>query len=331
MVPFPKIGQYRGTVRAASHRGRPTLRFLGTPKLHGTNSSIVRMPDGEIRFQSRNRVLTGASDHFGFVSHMTNAVGLTRLRALIDEHVGVHPVPVVVYGEWCGLGIQQQVAISEVAPLFAIFCVRVGVEEDDTTWLDLRELTSLKSPEDRIFNVLQFASFELDIDFTAPDQARDQLIAKTVEVERQCPAGAFFGVEGVGEGVVWRCVSEGFNDPAYWFKVKGEKHSVSRVKKLAPANVERMTSIESFLDSVLTEARMRQATGWLVEQGHPLARSSTGEYLRWLFGDILSEESDTMEASGLTRKDIGGPLSHRARRWFFTWLDTEAIEADGQE
>ena len=67
--------------------------------------------------------------------------------------------------------------------------------------------------------------------------------------EKRCPAGAFFGVEGVGEGVVWRCITPGFQRPEFWFKVKGEKHSVTRVKKLAPANTQRMDSIESFLDA----------------------------------------------------------------------------------
>ena len=325
MFPFPKIGQYRGTVRAASRSGRPTLQFLGTPKLHGTNSGIVRMPDGQLRFQSRNRELTAEADHFGFVTHMTGTVGLDRLRTLIDTHVGLHDVPVVLYGEWCGRGVQQKVAISEVDPLFAIFCVRIGVEEG-TTWPDFQQFAALKLPEARIFNVLQFATFEVEIDFTRPDRAREQLIKHTIAVETRCPAGAFFGVEGVGEGVVWRCISEGFSGPEYWFKVKGEKHSVSRVKKLAPANVQRMDSIGAFLDAVLTDARLRQGTDWLKEQGRSLDRSSTGDYLRWVFNDILSEESDTLEASGLSRKDIGGPLSHRARRWFFNWLDTEALE-----
>ena len=324
MYPFPKIGQFRGTVRAAASRGRPTLRFLGTPKLHGTNSSIVRLPDGALRFQSRNRELTLDGDHFGFVTHMTQTVGLDRLRALIDANVGQHTVPVVIYGEWCGRGIQQQVAISQLDRLFAIFCVRIGVEEDATAWPDLRQFADFSSPEDRIFNILQFASFEVDIDFTRPDLSREQLIAHTVAVEARCPAGAFFGVEGVGEGVVWRCVSEGFASPQFWFKVKGEKHSVSRVTRLAPSDVERMDSIESFLDAVLTEARLLQGTSWLTEQNKPLDRSSTGDFLRWLWGDINSEESDTMEASGFHRQALGGPLSHRARRWFFQWLDTGA-------
>jgi hypothetical protein len=326
MYPFPKIGLFRGTVRAAVQRGRPTLRFLGTPKLHGTNSSIVRMPDGALRFQSRNRELSLDTDHFGFVDHMTRIVGLDRLRDLIDDAVGVHPVPVVVYGEWCGRGIQQQVAISEVEPLLAIFSVRVGVAEDDTAWPDIRQLSGLSLPECRIFSILQFGSFELDIDFANPDRAREELIARTVAVETRCPAGAFFGVEGVGEGIVWRSVTEGFTAPEFWFKVKGEKHSVSRVSTLAPANVERMSSREEFLDAVLTEARFQQGIGWLQEQGLPLERGSTSAFLRWLFGDILSEESDTMAASGLSQKEIGGPLSHRARQWFFNWLDTEGLE-----
>ena len=324
MYPFPKIGQFRKTVRAAARRGRPVLRFLGSAKLHGTNSSIVRMPSGQIIFQSRNRVLTEDEDHFGFVSHMTHCVGLDRLRALIDTHVGLHDVPVVMYGEWCGQGVQQQVAISALERLFAVFAVRIGVDEQ-SRWPDLRGFAGLHDNSVRVFSVLQFETFQIDIDFSRPDRAREALIQHTVAVEARCPAGAFFGIEGLGEGVVWRCITDGFSAPEFWFKVKGEKHSVSRVTKLAPANVERMDSIEAFLDAVLTEARLQQGTDWLQEQGHPLDRTSTGEYLRWLFSDILSEESDTMEASGLSRRAIGGPLSHQARRWFHAWLDARPL------
>ena len=50
------------------------------------------------------------------------------------------------------------------------------------------------------------------------------MIEITEAVENECPVGKHFGVSGVGEGVVWTCVSEGWNDSGTWFKVKGEAH-----------------------------------------------------------------------------------------------------------
>jgi hypothetical protein len=35
-------------------------------------------------------------------------------------------------------------------------------------------------------------------------------------------------------------------------------------------------------------------------------------------GDILKEETDTMEASLLDKKDVTGVLSKKAREWFFS-------------
>jgi len=44
---------------------------------------------------------------------------------------------------------------------------------------------------------------------------------------------------------------------------------------------------------------------------------TTGDYLRWVVTDILKEEADTMEASGLTAKDVGGAISKKAKMYWF--------------
>ena len=55
--------------------------------------------------------------------------------------------------------------------------------------------------------------------------------------------------------------------------------------------------------------------------GKPLEMSSTGDFLSWIFKDIQKEEADTMEASEITRKDIGKPLGDRARKWYFKRIE----------
>jgi len=43
---------------------------------------------------------------------------------------------------------------------------------------------------------------------------------------------------------------------------------------------------------------------------------STGDYLRWVVGDILKEELSTMMASGIEPKDVNGAISKKAREFF---------------
>jgi hypothetical protein len=150
------------------------------------------------------------------------------------------------------------------------------------------------------------------------------MIEITQAVEAECPVGKAFGVEGVGEGVVWKCLDEDHKGSDYWFKVKGKKHSVTKVKTLAPVDIEKMKSVNDFIDTVLTDNRMKQGIEYLVEQGKPISRKSTGDFLSWVFDDIITEEADTMAASHITRKDLGKPVGTQARDWFFKYLDNQA-------
>jgi hypothetical protein len=66
---------------------------------------------------------------------------------------------------------------------------------------------------------------------------------------------------------------------------------------------------------------LNQGLEYLDEMGLEFSRKSTGDYLRWVFNDILNEESDTLEASGLTKKDIGSPISRKAKVFYFNKLN----------
>ena len=128
---------------------------------------------------------------------------------------------------------------------------------------------------------------------------------------------AAFNEDGLGEGTVLTCTSEGFEDSAFWFKVKGQKHSVSKVKVLAPVDIERVNGVRELVSNTVTEARCEQGIQKLREANLPLDRSSLGTYLRFIVNDIIKEESDTILKNGLTIKEIGGPVSNAAKTWFF--------------
>jgi hypothetical protein len=143
------------------------------------------------------------------------------------------------------------------------------------------------------------------------------MIEITEAVEKECPVGKHFGVSAIGEGVVWTCVSPGWNDSGTWFKVKGEKHANSKVRTLAAVDVEAVENMRSFVDSVVTEARLEQALDNLVrEQLLPFEMKSMGDFIRWVYNDVLNEEMDTIVANQIDTKKLGSAVANAARPWF---------------
>ena len=282
----------------------PKITFTGTVKLHGTNAAFVKYADGSIHYQSRERELSLEKDNAGFMAAF-NGVDLSPLfdRFTFTESCAI-------YGEWCGGNIQQKVALSELEKMFVIFAVKIDDEYCPITG-------NLQMPEHRIFNILNFPLFHVDVDFNNPESIQNQLIEITESVEVECPVAKTFGVSGVGEGVVY---SAFWNDEYLTFKVKGEKHQSSKIKKLATVDTEKMESVSAFVDYAVTESRLDQGFAKLAEMGFEISEKSTGEYLRWLMNDIVKEESDTLEKSGLTIKDCQQKIVAIARRYFLANL-----------
>ena len=82
-------------------------------------------------------------------------------------------------------------------------------------------------------------------------------------------------------------------------------------------DTELVESMNEFVDNVLTESRLRQGIDKLKEMGLEVSQKSTGEYLRWIIGDILKEEQDTIITNQFDPKKLNPLLSNKARVWFF--------------
>ena len=210
---------------------------------------------------------------------------------------------VVLYGEWCGQGIQKGVAVSELPKMFVIFGIKLVTKDDDENrWLVLSDYSDIHFPEHRIFNIHHFA--------------QNKMIAITEEVERECPVGKAFGVSGIGEGVVWKCINGSFGSSS-WFKIKGEMHSVTKVKTLAPIDVEAVENMRAFVESVVTEARLEQGLDNLIrEQLKPFEMKSLGDFIRWVYNDVVKEEADTIVANQIDTKKLGSAVANAARPWY---------------
>jgi hypothetical protein len=340
MYPFPSINQFRNVINHVRQQARfmgldehgeaimnpapvfPTLAFIGTVKLHGTNAAIVFHPDQTITFQSRERVLTPGkdSDNAGFAGHFSEH--LPELWFQLVHLIGTSHVPdqtpIAIYGEWCGGSIQKGVAINGLPKMFVVFAIKVNEEWRN----DL--VHTIRDPEIGIYNIEQFPKWFMNIDFEKPELSQELLSKLTMAVEESCPVGKHFGQEGIGEGIVWKCVEHPSSD--YWFKVKGEKHSASKVNTLAPVDVEAIENIRAFVYMAVTEARLEQGLQNLQnEQQKPFAMTSLGDFIKWVHNDVMKEEADTIVANGFDHKQLGSPIALISKRWFIEKLNQQAM------
>lgn len=320
MKKYPSIEQFRNVIRRVKelhdYKGKdengnniyqhtenyPILKFEGTVKLHGTNAGIVKYKD-RFEFQSRERVLSLNQDNAGFMTYMIDKK-LDNLfsRFKFNESVAI-------YGEWCGGNIQKGVALNGLPKMFVIFGVKV-----DDEWVDLP--TNLHLNEISIYNILQFKTFEIEIDFNKPEEVQNTLIDLTIEVENICPVGKYFRKEGIGEGIVFTCKS----NQDLKFKSKGEKHSSSKVKVLNSVDTEELKSINEFVDYAVTENRLNQGLQYFKENGIEIDSKNTGQFLAWIVKDVLKEESDTLASTNLSDKKIKNAIVNRSRVWFLNAL-----------
>lgn len=249
MIKFPSIEQFRHVIHHvkthAQYAGKdengdaiydqskpiPTLKFRGTIKLHGANAGIVYdCLNDEITYQSRERELSLTSDNAGFMLAQKQNEELWRgyFKSIIEDDTNSEEFKIekiAIFGEWCGSGIQKGVAINQLPKMFVIFAAKIIWADGFTAWSRYEDSTTDDVGIPNVYDINDFPTFEIEVDFNHPELAQNKMIEITEEVEKECPVGKAFGISGIGEGVVWTCVSDGWNDSGTWFKVKGEAHA----------------------------------------------------------------------------------------------------------
>jgi hypothetical protein len=220
---------------------------------------------------------------------------------------------------------------------FAIFNIRI-----DDHWVDMRQYKTCSLPDHRIFNVAQYKTFEVEIDFRAPTDAVHELMNQyTEEVCEACPFGGAFvdaagkPVTGPGEGIVWTMVRSPYMDEGedrefddtflVNFKTKGENFATtSRApKELKNADPNAAHLAAQFADYALAERRFEQGIEYLegeqARQGLPISGYDiklTGAFIKWVTEDAIKEERNEMVRLGVAEKDAKRELGARAKLWY---------------
>lgn len=341
MVCFSSIEQFRQIQRYVSEatffvgfddsnapvidktRPLPKVTAVGTVKIHGTNAG-VSYNGNELWAQSRSRIITPEQDNAGFASFVQD--NKERFLSLFEqikqneEFVTGRDI-ITIYGEWAGENIQKRVAIADTPKSFYIFETVITSYDHNADGTTKKIVTCSLFDEDAlIFNIEQYRTFAVEIDFKKPEEAINIMNTYTLEVENECPvAKKQWNKSGIGEGIVWRFF---YKDKHYRFKTKGEKHSKTKVKTLNIKDAKAEKDKRDLAEKVTPSSRLEQGLteifgiGWT---SLDLERKKIGDYIRWVIKDIEKEDLDLIKDKDLTIKDISKYVSQIASHYFFLY------------
>ena len=294
------------------------VTYRAKVKVHGTNAGVRIDPDGTVTALSRSAVITPRADNLGFAKWVSeHEQSFSRLARNFT---------IVVFGEWCGPGIQKGVAVCGIPKKsFAVFGARIpeinGIATDPTYLSALVEGLQ----DTRVLPWYEGGKTYTVDWLTSGDalQATLDVINDDVHaVEREDPwVSRTWGVKGVGEGLVFYPQGRGdsykiFGDLV--FKAKGEKHNT--VAKTRPAQKEATTveGLADFVDLVVTEARLEQGSSHVMLHGSgvPFDVRDMGEFLRWIHADLVKETAAELAASKLEPKEAYKACTNQARAWY---------------
>lgn len=319
-VSWGSIELLHNVIRTLTHlhedEGRPfpVVRYRAKVKLHGSNCAVQVTGDG-LFAQSRTTMLTPESDYKGF------AAWVREQRAYFEA---LRP-GLVVFGEWCGPGVEKGMAISQVASKqFVVFAVRDGervVYEPD----EVRALVPAAGAPAEL-HVLPWHGEPITIDYGSRESLERSAAAlndRVAAVEHEDPwVRSTFGISGLGEGLVFypldvdgaapRSDPEGL--AALMFKAKGDKHRTAGARTAVQVDTTVVGSVAEFVALMVTDARMQQ--GLSVVCDGTVDMKHTGKLLAWVVADVRKESVAELEAAGLTWPQVEKAVQSAARTWF---------------
>jgi len=346
---FSEIEQFRHVVADVTHnaeyigqdsndepmyersRTKPVLTFHGTVKLHGSNCGVAfDVLSGEVRAQSHFRYLSVADDNFGFCAWVESREGaadlwilrLLVLSAALDQATQAIDA-IRLFGEWCGPQVYGKTAIGQLPLRWVVFGALVTLADGKELWVPVEKVAAawkaqVRSDGSLVNFITDFPQYTIEIDFNEPEASLDELERLTLEVEAECPVAKALGGSGIGEGIVWVCFHPKLG--RLTFKTKGAKHKGTKNSRIVQIEPEVLASMDAFTDAVLTESRLEQGYGIILADHGEVTMQHLGAFLKWVGQDVLKEESDTLEASGLERKQVMGRINNRAKQWLLPRL-----------
>ena len=276
IVQFPKIDNLRNAKKSAEYHGT-TLDYselAAYPKLDGSNCSVALDDNGSLVAQSRNRILHGGADNFGFAAWVEG-----RRKELVEllETLEVR----AIFGEWMGKGIQK-------SPLPERYWAAWSVYDPDGGFI----------PADVIPDDLALPDNMLVVQYLPePSYCEDEdaVVAATEAEIAECSFHReHFGISIPGEGLVW-----------WHWHGRGPVFKSKHDTILAAGPIGRM------VDAVLTTeyiAKARENSFANLQE----AGSLKTEFVQWLLKDVLVERRFELAEAGVDLGEFRKVLAREA-------------------
>ena len=310
----------------------PTITALGSEKIHGTNASICYTKDTNseeiLWVQSRNKIINIDLDNAECVKYVLKNKNewVNLIENLSKEYsINLNDNIIIIYYEWCGEGIQSKSCVSGLQKMAIIFryfkVVNKNTNESkkietkiNNEWIDNKNVD--------IYNVMNFPTYEIEIDFENVDEAYNKMVEFTLNIEQHSGVANYFNKnENIGEGIVW---SFNYENIEYIWKTKGEKHSESNVKAIKIKNTD--PKITEFVNNyAIKENRLEQiwqkTFGINNEKNNPNIKL-LGTFLKSYNEDVIKEEYDIINDFNLDYKTISVKVTSIAKNWFVKKLNS---------
>ncbi len=349
MSKFFSIGHFKPFLVHARSKYPECTEFelVSSPKIHGSHLDLVMTYNHKIQedsdkgkagatedaskrifhVQSRNNVIDMNSNMHGAVTFVADRQvtinqffdAIVIAATTVTEFSAAAPQKIIIACEFAGSNIQKNVAFTQVDKCLIIF----GVQVNDK-WMPHQQWSTLnlQSEKERIYNVMdtRIPRYDLTLKMNDTGVAQNHLAALVDKVEAQCPfAFHILEVDGIGEGLVFH--AKGYeSDPAMYFKVKGPKHTETKVKTLKPISQEYLAQlqiIDVFVNNIVTHQRLEQGLDYMYEQQLAMNdNKNMGAYIRWVIDDVNKECSDDMKDYHMDVKKVQQKVAERAKTFF---------------
>jgi hypothetical protein len=347
MIKYPSTPQFREVVVNVNRRNnflgldengdaiydpslpKPIIKFIGTVKLHGTSAAVLCNDISGMWSQSRGNIITPEKDNAGFAWFVESKkeVFLDLIQQIKTKfNIDTSLNTIGVYMEWAGSNIQKNVGICNIDKTAFIYGIKISpfndVDDENSTayWVDY---SGFRSNENRIYNMLDFKTFEVEIDFNRPELAQNLIYDLTMEVEKECPVAKAFGFDStIGEGIVFSHIFD--NGSRVFFKSKGDAHAgVSKVKTIKRVDDVKINKCIEVAEKVTPNWRLEQMLTETFDliNGGQLDVKKTGDFIKSVVNDIIKEETITISENDLELKDITKYVSQISKEFFFNRLN----------
>jgi hypothetical protein len=280
---------------------------------------ILLLKMDQLFVNQRNRILDEEQDNCGFCAFINSRKeSINKIIAKIREITKCEPNDIImIAGEICGSNIQKNVAIAELPKMFVIFDIKINDK-----WVDFSLFSDIKDEDNNIYNILRAPTYELMVDTQDLQKTFKELNELTVQVNNQCPFAKTFGIDGIGEGLVFKC--KDIRTSRLWFKVKGDDHCGKSCKPKVLKNTKMDSPLSKelydFIEMTVTDARLNQGIEYLNEMQLDIIPKNTSAFIKWIADDIFDEEIDKINELDIIESVIKREICKEASLWYKTQL-----------